>query len=137
MAVFHGKDGDVWLDAAGGSLTDYTGYCDSANLSLSADMAEKSVLGDTSKSYVSGLKDATFSIEGPYDSTIVAALNSALGSSATKSFEYYPNGKVTGRDVWSGECFCTSLTIDTNLGGVGRFSADFQVSGGATLGASA
>lgn len=134
MAFTHGKGAAFKLDNNSASLTDYTAFIDSITFNPTADTAETSVLGLTSKTYVPGLKDCTFSLEGPYDPTFIAILNNALGNSTTKTFEFSPQGTAGGADKWSGEAFCTGLSLPTDLSSAARYSADFQVTGNVTLG---
>jgi hypothetical protein len=129
----HGKNGKVRLDNAAGSLTDITTYVDSITFNPTSDIAETSTLGTTSKQYVLGLKDCTFSIEGPYEPVIAAIINSALGSATSKSLEFSPQGETSGLDKWSCEAFATSISLSTDMSGAARYSADFQVTGAVTL----
>lgn len=66
MAFVHGKDAAVSVD--GDMLT---GFLDSADLSFSQDTAETSTMGTEYKTYIAGMKDATLSISGRYDSTFI------------------------------------------------------------------
>lgn len=133
MAFTHGKSAVFELDNNSAVLTNYTAFIDSITFNPTADTAETSVLGLTSKTYVPGLKDCTFSLEGPYDPTFIAILNNALGNATTKTFEFNPQGTGSGTDNWAGECFCTGLSITGDLGSAARYSADFQVTGNITL----
>lgn len=133
MAVSHGKSAIFQLDNASASLTDISTSISSITFTPSADSAETSTLGTTSKSYIPGLKDCTISLTGLYNGTISAIFNSALGNTTTKSFQYDPQGSTGGNDRWTGECFCTSFAVDTNLSGAATWSADLQVTGTVTF----
>jgi len=133
MAKSHGAVAIFKLDNAGGSLTDISTYVSSITFTPTADSAETSTLGTTSKSYIPGLKDCTISLTGLIDPTLTAIMSSALGNVTTKSFQYDPQGSVSTCDRWTGECFCTSFNMDTNLGGAATWSADLQVTGAVTL----
>lgn len=133
MAVSHGKSAIFQYDNAAGSLTDISTKISSVTFTPTADSAETSTLGTTSKSYIPGLKDCTISLTGLYDTAIGAMFNSALGNTTTKTFQYDPQGSSSGNDRWSGESFVTSFAIDTNLGGAATWSADIQVTGAVTL----
>lgn len=134
MTVSHGSKAVFKLDDASGVLTDISQYITSITFSPSADTNEVTTLGDTSKEYIAGLKDATISIEGIFDPAVDEILNAALGSESTKSFEYGPQGETTGNVKYTGECICTSYEVETGVDGAGTFSADFQVSGTITRG---
>tara|TARA_R100000773_G_scaffold16961_1_gene15481 strand:- start:131 stop:541 length:411 start_codon:yes stop_codon:yes gene_type:complete len=134
MAFVHGKDSVFKLDNAGGALTDISAFVNSVDFPETADVAETTTLGDSSKSYIVGLKDATISLAGLYDSTLDAILGAVVGQSATLSFEYSPEGTTGGNVKYTGECILTSYSLSSPVGDVVGFSADLQVSGDVTRG---
>jgi hypothetical protein len=132
MAFVHGKDSVFKLDNSGGTLTDISTYVNSVDFPETADVAETTTLGDGSKSYIVGLKDATLSISGLWDSTLDGILGAVVGQSATLSFEYSPEGTGSGAVKYTGECILTSYSQSSPVGDVVGFSADMQVSGDVT-----
>ena len=134
MAFTHGKDSVFKLDNSGGSLTDISAYINSVDFPETADVAETSVLGASSKSYIVGLKDSTIAIAGLWDSTVDGILGAVVGQSATLSFEYSPEGTGSGAIKYTGECILTSYSQSSPVGDVVSYSADFQVSGNVTRG---
>lgn len=134
MAFVHGKDSVFKLDNSGGSLTDISAYINSVDFPETADVAETSVLGASSKSYIVGLKDSTIAIAGLWDSTVDGILGAVVGQSATLSFEYSPEGTTSGNIKYTGECILTSYSQSSPVGDVVGFSADLQVSGDVTRG---
>ena len=134
MAFVHGKDSVFKLDNAGGALTDISAFVNSVDFPETADVAETTTLGDSSKSYIVGLKDATISLAGLYDSTLDAILGAVVGQSATLSYEYSPEGTGSGKIKYTGECILTSYSQSSPVGDVVGFSADLQVSGDVTRG---
>jgi hypothetical protein len=134
MAFTHGKDSVFKLDNSGGSLTDISAYINSVDFPETADVAETSVLGASSKSYIVGLKDSTIAIAGLWDSTVDGILGAVVGQSATLSFEYSPEGTTGGNIKYTGECILTSYSQSSPVGDVVGFSADLQVSGDVTRG---
>lgn len=133
MAFTHGKSAVVKLDNGAGSLTAITAYVDNITFNQTGDVAETSVLGLTSKTFVAGLKNATGQMDGPYDPTVIAILQAALAPASTKSLEIYPQGTTTGLDLFQCEVLGTSLNFTDNLGGAGKYTFGFQVSGNVTL----
>lgn len=132
MAFVHGKDSVFKLDNSSGTLTDISTYVNSVDFPETADVAETTTLGDGSKSYIVGLKDATLSISGLWDSTLDGILGAVVGQSATLSFEYSPEGTGSGAVKYTGECILTSYSQSSPVGDVVGFSADMQVSGDVT-----
>jgi hypothetical protein len=115
-------------------LTDISAFVNNVDFPETADVAETTTLGDSSKSYIVGLKDATISISGLWDSTLDAILGVVVGQSATLSYEYSPEGTGSGKIKYTGECILTSYSQSSPVGDVVGFSADLQVSGDVTRG---
>tara|TARA_R100001460_G_scaffold24786_1_gene49772 strand:+ start:10060 stop:10470 length:411 start_codon:yes stop_codon:yes gene_type:complete len=134
MAFTHGKDSVFKLDNASGSLTDISAFVNSVDFPETADVAETSVLGASSKSYIVGLKDSTIAIAGLWDSTVDGILGAVVGQSATLSYEYSPEGTSSGKIKYTGEAILTSYSQSSPVGDVVSYSADFQVSGDVTRG---
>jgi hypothetical protein len=133
MAFVHGKNAVFSIDNAATSLTDITAYVTGVDFPRTADTAETSVFGVSSKTYVVGLKDATISIEGVWDPTVDAVLDGILGTVAG-SFEYGPEGDTAADIKYTGECICTAYSPPATISDAGKFSATFQVTGDVTRG---
>lgn len=134
MAFVHGKDSVFKLDNSGGSLTDISAYVNNVDFPETVDIAETTVLGKDNKTYIVGLKDATMSLSGLWDSTADAIFGAVLGQSATLSFEYSPEGTGSGAVKYTGECILTNYAISSPVGDVVAYSADLQVSDAVTRG---
>ncbi len=134
MAFVHGKDSVFKLDNSGGSLTDISAYVNNVDFPETADVAESSVLGSSSKQYLVGLKDSTLGLTGFFDATADAIFGAVLGQSATLSFEYSPEGTGSGKVKYTGECILTNYALSSPVGDVVAYSADLQVSGAVTRG---
>ena len=132
MAFVHGKDSVFKLDNSGGSLTDISAYVNNVDFPETADVAETTVLGKDNKTYIVGLKDATISLSGLWDSTADAIFGAVLGQSATLSFEYSPEGTGSGAVKYTGETILTNYAISSPVGDVVAYSADLQVSDAVT-----
>lgn len=132
MAFVHGKDSVFKLDNSGGSLTDISAYVNNVDFPETADVAESSVLGSSSKQYLVGLKDSTLGLTGFFDATADAIFGAVLGQSATLSFEYSPEGTSSGKVKYTGECILTNYALSSPVGDVVAYSADLQVSGAVT-----
>tara|TARA_R100000329_G_scaffold51107_2_gene47192 strand:+ start:190 stop:600 length:411 start_codon:yes stop_codon:yes gene_type:complete len=134
VAFVHGKDSTFKLDNASGSLTDISAYVNSVDFPQTVDLAETTTLGDDNKEYIVGLKDATISIAGAWDSTADDILGAVVGQASSLSYEYSPEGTASGKVKYTGEAFITSYSTSSPVGDVVGFSADLQVSGAVTRG---
>lgn len=132
----HGKDAGFLLDDSGGSLASLTANLTSISFPLAKDAAETSVMGLNSKTYIPGMRDATFSIEGIWGSTADELLWNAVASTVTLTFNYGPASTSTGASnpKYSGECICTAYEPPADIGSAVTFSASFQVTGDVTRG---
>lgn len=138
MAFLHGKSASFKVDNSAGSLTDLSAYCDEVSISRSFETGETTTFGQSAKTYIMGLSDATISISGKFDaagaSTVDGVLSGIIGTDATRSFEYKANSSTTSatNPAYTGECFCTSYEVSAPVGDVVTFSAEFQVTGAVT-----
>jgi len=134
MAFVHGKDSVFKLDNSGGTLTDISSYVNNVDFPETSDVSETTTLGADNKTYIAGLKDATISLSGLWDSTADAIFGAVVGQSATLSFEYSPEGTTGGNVKYEGEAILTSYAISSPVGDAVGYSADLQVSGAITRG---
>jgi len=134
MAFVHGKDSVIKIDNAGGTLTDISSYVNNVDFPITADVAETTVMGDDNKTYIVGLKDATLSITGLWDSTIDGILGQIVGQSSTVSFELSPEGTTGGNIKYEGEAICTEYSQNPPVADVVSYTASFKVTGAVTRG---
>ena len=125
----HGKCA-VFKINDGSTLRDISDVVNSSALSRSAETAEVTALGNNSKAYIPGLKDATISIEGMADVTTSGYLNGVLGVST--AWEFYPAGTAAGQVKYSGNGILTSLETSAEVGGAVSISGEVQVTGDVT-----
>lgn len=136
MAYAHGKDAVFKVQDSGGTTRDLSAYLTSITYDPNADVAEVSTLGDSSKEYLAGLKDATITIEGKYDPAANGpddVLNGILGG-ASRTFEFHPQGTATGKPKYTGSLICTGYSVNSPLEDASTFTATFQVTGAVTRG---
>lgn len=134
MAFHHGKE-TVFKVAAHADLTtpvDISAYLTSVGNPRSADTAETSTMGNTSKSYLAGLKDGSLSIEGNYDPTVAAQLEATLADRV--AFEHGPAGSANGMPKYTGYAIQTSFETKAGVSDAVTFSAEFQIDGDVTVG---
>jgi hypothetical protein len=125
----HGKSA-VFKINDGSTLRDISDVVNSSSLSRSAETAEVTALGNSSKAYIPGLRDATVSIEGMADVTTSGYLDGILGTTTT--WEFYPAGTAGGQVKYSGSGILTSLETSAEVGGAVSVSGEVQVTGDVT-----
>jgi len=127
----HGKSVDFSIDDTGGTPRNISNTLNSVDFPLSVETAETTAFGATAKSYIVGLKDATFSVSGVWDATVTGYLDGGA-EPASRSFIYGPAGSTASNVKYTGECIMTSFSTSSPLGDVVSYSADFQVTGAVT-----
>ena len=129
MATTKGSSGVVKLAVSGGSVA-AMGEIRSYTLTESADTIEDSVMGDTSRTYVSSLKTATLSLDAYWDDADAVQL--VLDPAADLIFELYPTGTGVGEKYYSGGGLVVSKEITASFDGMVEGSFELQVSGAVT-----
>lgn len=134
MAFQHGKSSYLNLDttAAGGSPTDVSAYVNNIDFPQTTDTHETTSFGATAKTYLVGLKDATFSISGNWDPTMDGYLSTLLTPTASTTFVIGPQGSTAAQIKYTGECWLTSYSVGDPVGDLVTYSADFQITGAVT-----
>lgn len=128
MAFLHGKSTMVMY---GGS--NLSAYFNEASQSQSVETAETTAFGDNAKTYITGLKDGTFSLSGMFDGAQDAVddvLSSVLGSATHQPLTIAPKGTAVGDVSFSGDTIQTSYEVSSPVGDVVSVSMESQVSSG-------
>lgn len=130
MAATHGKSAQFYLTDSGSTERNITAGLTSAAIARTADVAETSALGDSAKTYVAGLKDATIPLGGPRDATIEGYVEGVVGTST--AFAYFPEGSASGKIKYSGSVIITAYNPSSSVDDATRWSAECQVTGAVT-----
>jgi hypothetical protein len=121
------------LDNSGGSLVDLSQYVTSVSgLPGDADLQDVTTFGSAGKKWLPGIRNAEISVEGIWDATVDAHFAAIIGSTATQTFEYGPEGGTAGKVKYTGECRVASYTTSGGVGEPVGFSATLRVDGAIT-----
>lgn len=126
MAFSHGSNAEIYIDDVGGTERNFTTYITDVDWKRSLDSAETTTLSNTAKSYIPGLKDLTFGINGKYDPTAEGYLNGIHGNRAQVQVKYFPNGSASGRTYYDGTAFITDLGIKSGVEAANEWSSEWQ-----------
>lgn len=134
MAFNHSKLTVVRVQNAAGSIVNISTYCNSCQLPEELELVPTTTFGATSKTYVIGFADATFSLGGFWDPTFDAIFTALkvgfrAGTFLSRTFEYGPAGLTGGFVKYTGEFVLTSYEKDNEIDGVTEWSAEGQVTG--------
>lgn len=133
MASVHGSKSYF----ACGASVNLTTFVNNIAVVRPKDQAETSTMGQTSKTYVAGLKDLTITIAGNFDSVAGGpnvTLAALYATTSSVNYWYGPEGSTAGSIKWSGSALCTKYDVTSPVGGVVAFTADFQGTGDVTEG---
>jgi len=130
MAASHGSAAYFAIQDSGGVSRDLSALIDESGIQKSADTADVSTGGSTSKKYIPGLKDGTIPVGGPWDPTIDGYLDGILAME--RNFIYRPAGTGTGKVEYTGAAILTSYEPSTSVDDAARLSGEFQVTGNVT-----
>lgn len=143
MTFGHGRFAVIKMDNAAGTLFDLSSISNNIDYPESYGTGETTSFGQTAKSYLVGLTDATVSIGGTYDNTLMATIRAAVaacvastvgGSGQSLTVEYSPQGTTTGKPKYTFEAVPTGVSFSSPVGGVGTFKLDLQRTGATTDG---
>lgn len=118
MAFRHGKGFDLKLDSTAGTLVDFSNALDDVSLNRDMNPAEVTAFGDNDREFVKGLRGATISCSGHFESTHAVVLDGIFADTddaATYTFELSPETTASSRHLFTGECVMTSLEYTGNV----------------------
>lgn len=132
----HGKNSVFSLDDTVPTLQDISAKVTNVSgLPGPVEMAENTTFGSESKTYEPGLGDASISVECVWDSTLDGYIGSkAQWKTATRSFEYGPDGGGAGKVKYSGEAWIQNVDIPAPVGDIIKATISLQVSGDVSVG---
>jgi hypothetical protein len=126
MATKTGASGVVKLQVSGTTVA-VIGEVRSFTFDGSADTIEDSVIGDVARSYKTGLKTNTVSIECYWDEADAQQL--ILDEGTDIDFEVYPTGTGSGETFFTGGGIVTTRSITGAFDGMVEASFSIQCSG--------
>jgi hypothetical protein len=116
---------------------DLSEYFREASVQQSADTAETTGFGSSTKSYVIGNTDGRVSLGGMFagdENGVDEVLQSVFGLEAPMVFTYAPEGLAVGRRVWGMVAHESSYQISGSVSDIVGVSAELQATGGAKSG---
>jgi len=126
MATNKGSSGVVKIAADGGSVA-AVGEVRSYSIDETADTIEDTSMGDTVKTYLASLTDATLTVDALWDDGDAQQL--ILDTGVDIDWEIHPTGTGTGEKFYSGNGVVTAKTISASYDGLVEASFSVQVSG--------
>jgi len=124
MATHAGSEGLVKV--GGNTLAEVRSF----TLDISGEVIEDTSMGDTFRSYKTGLRTYTASVECFFDETDTAQNALDVGSSLT--LELYPEGADAGDTYFTGTVIVTGKSVNSSFDGMVEVAFTAQGTGGIT-----
>ena len=137
MPGIHGKDADFRVDNSAGTLTDISTDTSEVSLERTIDQHETTTYQAAGKTFISGLKGATFSSTHEASTTLLQHLDGiedGLSGGGTVSFQFGPFGTTVGNIQYTGEGNLASYSIGAPVGDKVSVSAEWQITGDVVVG---
>jgi predicted secreted protein len=125
MATHTGSEGTIKIGS------DTVGEIRSYSISETADTIEDTSMGDASRTYKTGLKSFTASVDVFWDENDAGQTALAIGSTVT--LNVYPEGASTGDKYFTGSAIVTGLTVNGSFDGMVEASLTLQGTGALSL----
>jgi hypothetical protein len=110
-------------------------YFDNISMPRELEEVETTTFGnDGNRTFLPGLKGATFSGSGNWDATLDAHLAGIFNAGDVVEFEYGPTGNTNGMVKYTGSFFLTSYDINPSVGEKIPFSIAGRIAGAVTRG---
>ena len=128
MATHTGIDGVVKYD--GNAIASISSW----SFDQTQDAVENTALGQSARSFLTGIIGWSGSAEAFWDETDTAqsAIDTDMGSPAIKTLELYSEGTTSGDTYWHGSVIVTSVSRSASVNGMVTASFSFQGTGGLT-----
>jgi predicted secreted protein len=125
MATHTGSEGTIKVGS------DTVGEIRSYSISETADTIEDTSMGDASRTYKTGLKSFTASVDVFWDEADTGQTALSVGSSVTLNL--YPEGSTTGDKYYTGSAIVTGRTVNGSFDGMVEASLTLQGTGALSL----
>lgn len=127
MATVSGNNGEVKIG------TDLVAEVKSFDITETDNIIEDTAMGDTAKTYVSGLNEASGSITCHFDKSDSTG-QEAMTIGASVTLNLYPEGDSTGNREISATALITNVGVSETINDIVERSFSFTVTGAVTHG---
>lgn len=125
MAKYHGGKGVLYMSTSSTGAAASIGGVAEFNANFVRDRVDVTAFGDTNKTYVSGLRDASATWSGFYDDTVINSLWTAANSAGGIKFYFYPSSDAAAQYIYGTADFDFSMaqSVSDAVKINGQFSA--------------
>src|SRR6266566_5554752 len=126
MARIHGRKGVIYMDIAGGGSASPLPFQAKWSISFTVARADVTAFGDSNKTYVAGLPDASGDFSGFYDDATKQSYTAATDGIA-RAFYLYPSS-ATATQYWYGNIL-PDFKVDGDVNASVNVAATWVASG--------
>ena len=123
MARIAGRNGRVYMALASGGTAEPLNFLASWSINFATDKIEVTAMGDSNKTYVAGLPDASGQFSGFYDDATVQTYTAATDGVARKMY-IYPSILNAGQ-YWYGTSL-PDFNVSSSVSGAGEITASWN-----------
>ena len=128
MARKHGRNGRLYAAITSGGTPEPVAFLNQWSIDFTVDNVDVTALGDTNKTYVAGLPDASGSFSGYFDSA-TPQLYTAATDGVARGFYLYPD--TSEATFWSGTALF-DFSVSGQVDGAVTISGDWNAAGAIT-----
>lgn len=129
MARIAGRNGRVYMNLTSGGTAEPLQFLASWSINFATDKFEVTAMGDSNKTYVAGLPDASGEFSGFFDDSTVQTYTAATDGIARK-FYLYPSLLTVGQ-YWYGTIF-PDFNVNGSVGGAVEITASWNAASAIT-----
>lgn len=123
MAAIHGRNSRIYANLTSGGTAEPIAFLNNWSIDFTSDKAEVTAFGDTTKTYVAGLPDASGSYSGFYDNASTQFYTAAVDGVARKFYIYPSTGNTA--QYWFGTAFF-DFSIEEGVDSAATISGSFS-----------
>lgn len=124
MARIAARNARLFIGASNGGDASPIAYVSTFELNQTTDRFEVTAFGDTTKTYVGGLPDASGSFSGFYDTATNQTYTAGSDGLARRMY-FYPDFTGTPGQYWFGTVF-VDFALQTDVGGAATISGTWS-----------
>jgi len=125
---YTGQEGSLTVNAVA------IGQLQNISVDYTVNTVESTVMGDNTKTFMSGLKEWTATATISYNEAAQGTINTAINTDAEVAFVAYPSASTGGEPKLSGNVIITGLSVSSSTDALVTGDISMQGSGDLTLG---
>lgn len=129
---YTGQEGTLYLEIS--SVSTAIGQLQNISVDYTVNTVESTVMGDSTKTFMAGLKEWTATATISYNPTDQGNINTAINSNAELGFIAYPGTAGAGDPKLSGNVIITGLSVSSSTDALVSGDISMQGTGDLTIG---